>query len=46
MEIKIELSEPIMEQLLLCAAEQETSAEEIVIRAIINFMKRGENYAG
>lgn len=45
MEIQIELSEPVMELLLLQAAVQEIPAEEIVIRAIQNYMKRGENNA-
>lgn len=43
MNIEIELDETMMERLLLCAAEQEASAEEIIIRAIQNFMKRGKN---
>lgn len=46
MEIQIELSEPVMGLLLLCAAEEETSAEEIIVRAIKNFMKRGDDNAG
>lgn len=41
--IVIELSEAMMERLLLCAAEEEASAEEIIIRAIRNFMNRSEN---
>ena len=45
MEIHIELSEPLMERLLLCAAEEETSAEEIIVRAIRNYMKRGDDNA-
>ncbi len=43
MNIEIELDAGMMERLLLCAAEQEASAEEIIIQAIQNFMKRGEN---
>lgn len=43
MNIDIELSEAMMERLLLCAAEEEASAEEIIIRAIQNFMNRSEN---
>ena len=43
MNIEIELSEAMMERLLLCAAEEEASAEEIIIRAIQNFMNRSEN---
>lgn len=45
MEIQIELSEPVMELLLLQAAMQEIPAEEIVVRAIQNYMKRGEDNA-
>lgn len=45
MNIEIELDEAMMERLLLCAAEQEVSAEEIIIRAIRNFMNRGEQNA-
>lgn len=45
MEIQIELSEPEMELLLLQAAVQEISAEEIVVKAIQNYMKRGEDNA-
>lgn len=43
MSIEIELDEAMMERLLLCAAEQEVSAEEIIIRAIEHFMNRGEH---
>lgn len=43
MNIEIELEDAMMERLLLCAAEQEISAEELIIRAIRNFMNRGEN---
>lgn len=45
MEIKIENDHPLMELLLQRAAEQELSAEEIVVQAIQNFMKRGEEIA-
>lgn len=45
MEIQIELSEPVMDLLLLQAAVQEIPAEEIVVRAIQNYMKRGEENA-
>lgn len=45
MEIQIELSEPLMELLLIEAAEQEIPAEDLVIRAIQNYMKRGESIA-
>lgn len=45
MEIQIEIAEPLMEQLLIQAARQEIPAEEIVIRAIQNYMKRGESIA-
>ncbi len=45
MEIQIVLSEPLMELLLIQAAGQEIPAEDIVIRAIQNYMKRGENIA-
>lgn len=45
MEIQIELSEPLMERLLIQAAEQEIPAEDLVIRAIQNYMKRGESIA-
>ncbi len=45
MEIQIELSEPLMELLLIQAAQQEIPAEDIVIRAIQNYMKRGESIA-
>lgn len=43
--IEIKLDKAIMERLLLCAAEEEVSAEEIIIRAVTNFMKRGEEIA-
>lgn len=45
MEIQVELSEPEMELLLLRAAVQEIPAEEIVVRAIQNDMKRGNDNA-
>lgn len=45
MEIQIELSEPLMELLLIQAAKQEIPAEDLVIRAIQNYMKRGESIA-
>lgn len=45
MEIQIELSEPVMELLLMQAAVQEIPAEEIVVRAIQQYMKRGEDNA-
>lgn len=45
MEIYIENNHPLMELLLQRAAEQEVSAEEIVVQAIQNFMKRGEKIA-
>lgn len=45
MEIQIELSEPLMELLFIQAAEQEIPAEDLVIRAIQNYMKRGESIA-
>ena len=45
MEIHIELSESLLERLLLCAAEEETSAEEIIVRAIRKYMKRGDDNA-
>lgn len=45
MEIQIELSDPLLERLLLCAAEEGTSAEEIIIRAIRKYMKRGDDNA-
>lgn len=45
MEIQIELSEPVMELLLLQTAVREIPAEEIVVRAIQNYMKRGEDNA-
>lgn len=45
MEIHIELSAPLMELLLIQAAEQEIPAEDLVIRAIQNYMKRGESIA-
>lgn len=45
MEIQIELSEPLMELLLIQATEQEIPAEDLVIRAIQNYMKRGESIA-
>lgn len=45
MNIEIELDEAMMDRLLLRAAEQEVSAEGIIIRAIRNFLKRGENCA-
>lgn len=45
MELYIEINQPLMELLLKQAAEQELSAEEIVVLAIQNFMKRGEEIA-
>ena len=45
MEIYIENDHLLMELLLQRAAEQELSAEEIVVQAIQNFMKRGEEIA-
>ena len=45
MEIHIELSESLLERLLLCAAEEETSAEEIIVRTIRKYMKRGDDNA-
>ncbi len=45
MEIYIENDHPLMELLLQQAAEQALSAEEIVVHAIQNFMKRGEEIA-
>ena len=45
MEIQIELSAPVVELLLLQAAVQEIPAEEIVVRAIQNYMKRGDDNA-
>ena len=43
MNIEIELDEAMMERLLLCAADEEACAEEIIVRAIRNFMKGREN---
>ncbi len=43
--IEIKLDKAMMDRLLLCAAEEEVTAEEIIIRAITNFMKRGEEIA-
>ena len=45
MEIQIELSESVMELLLLQAAVQEIPAEEIVVRAIQKYMKRDDDNA-
>ncbi|WP_159438188.1 hypothetical protein [Massiliimalia massiliensis] len=45
MNIEIKLDKAMMDRLLLCAAEEEVTAEEIIIRAITNFMKRGEEIA-
>lgn len=45
MELYIENDHPLMELLLQRAAEQELSAEEIVVLAIQNIMKRGEEIA-
>lgn len=45
MEIQIEIAEPLMELLLIQAAKEEIPAEEIVIRVIQNYMKRGESIA-
>ena len=45
MELYIEIDHPLMELLLQQAAERELSAEEIVVQAIQNYMKRGENIA-
>lgn len=45
MEIQIELSEPLMERLLLYAAETGLSVEEIVEVAFRNYMKGDENHA-
>lgn len=43
--LEIEIPAELTELLLIWAAEQEVSVEEIVERAIQNFMKRGENHA-
>ena len=43
--LEIEIPAELTELLLIRAAEQEVSVEEIVERAIQNFMKRGENHA-
>lgn len=43
--LEIEIPAELAELLLIRAAEQEVSVEEIVERAIQNFMKRGENHA-
>lgn len=45
MELYIEINQPLMELLLQQAAEQELSAEEIVVQAIRNYMKGRENIA-
>lgn len=45
MELYIEINQPLMELLLQQAAEQELSAEEIVVQAIQNYMKGRENIA-
>lgn len=45
MELYIEINQSLMEFLLQQAAERELSAEEIVVQAIQNYMKRGENIA-
>lgn len=42
MELEIEIPEELMELLLLQAAIEEVSVEEIVVRAIQRFMERGE----
>lgn len=38
----IEIPEQLVELLLICAAEQEIPVEEMVERAIQNYMRRGE----
>lgn len=43
MNIEIELDDAMMERLLLRAAEQEVSAEELIIQTIRNFISRGDN---
>lgn len=43
--MEIEIPAELTELLLIQAAEQEVSVEEIVEKAIKNFMKRGENHA-
>ena len=45
MELYIEINQPLMELLLQQAAEQELSAEEIVVQAIQNYMKGREKIA-
>lgn len=45
MELYIKINQPLMELLLQQAAEQELSAEEIVVQAIQNYMKGRENIA-
>lgn len=45
MELYIEIDQPLMELLLQQAAEQELSAEEIIVQAIQNYMKGRENIA-
>lgn len=42
--MEIEIPAELTELLLIQAAQQEVSAEEIVERAIQNFMRRGENH--
>lgn len=44
--MEIEIQEPLLELLLIQAAVQEVSAEEIVERAIQNYMEGDESDAG
>lgn len=42
MNIEIELEESMMDLLLQEAAKREVSAEEVIVQAIQNFMKRSD----
>ena len=43
MEIEIEIPETLVEPLLIQAAIEEVPVEEIVTRAILKFLERGEH---
>ncbi len=44
--MEIEISEPMAEQLFIRAAREESPVEEIVAKAIKNYMERDEDNAG
>jgi hypothetical protein len=45
LEIEFEIPEPLLEQLLIQAAEQEITVEKIIITAIQNYIRKGDSIA-